>query len=318
MEKTQGGIEVIITSQTLENLRTQLRGEFKLRLSELAADSVYKKLATEIPSSTASNSYGWLSDFPHMREWVGARVVKDIAETGYRLVNRKFESTLGVNRTDIEDDNIGMYGAISRLRADEVDRFLNAEIAKLLAGGFQNLCYDGQAFFDTEHVVKEKADGTGGDIQISNIVGNGSEKEPGWYLLSLGGSLKPLILQNRTQPEMADITDTRNDSVFNWDRFMFGIRWRGEFGYGLWQQAVGSRLALTAANYEKARLAMRTFRKDGNTPLGVMPTHLVVSPENEAAARKILEAQLIDGGNSNPNYHTAELIVNSYLSAEAK
>ncbi|MCL2601356.1 MAG: Mu-like prophage major head subunit gpT family protein [Treponema sp.] len=308
---------MIVKEQTLQNLRTQLRGEFKLRLAELAADSVYKKLATEIPSTTASNSYGWLSDFPHMREWVGDRVIKDIKESAYQLVNRKFESTLGVNREDIEDDNLGMYGVTSRLRAEEVDRFLNTEIAALLAGGFKGLCYDGQPFFDDEHTIKENADGTGKDILLSNIVGTGKETNPGWYLLSLNGSLKPLILQNRTQPEMSDITDTKNDSVFMKDKFMFGIRWRGEFGYGLWQQAVGSRLELTAANYEAARLKIQTFKKDGNTPLGVIPTHLVVSPENEAAARKILEMQVLSGGESNPNFHTAELIVNNYLSAAA-
>lgn len=47
--------------------------------------------------------------------------------------------------------------------------------------------------------------------------------------------------------------------------------------------------------------------------MGITPTHLVVDPTNEAAARKILEAQLIAGGDSNPNYHTAELIVSPWL-----
>lgn len=309
---------MIIKEQILQNLRTQLRGEFKLRLAEMAAESVYKKLVSEIPSSTTSNSYGWLNAFPHMREWVGSRVVKDIKESGYQLLNRKFETTLGVERTDIEDDNIGQYGAIAKLRADEVDRFFNDEIAKLLVGGFSSLCYDGQNFFDTDHVIKSEADGTGSDIVISNIVGTGGETNPAWFLLSLNGSLRPLILQNRTQAEMEDITDTKNDSVFMNDKYMFGVRWRGAFGYGFWQQAVGSRLALTAANYEAARLAMQTCKRDGNTPLGVVPTHLVVSPENEAAARAILETQFIGGGNSNPNFHTAELIVNPYISVAAE
>jgi phage major head subunit gpT-like protein len=76
---------------------------------------------------------------------------------------------------------------------------------------------------------------------------------------------------------------------------------------------VGSKADLTADNYEKARLAMQTFKRDGGDPLGLTPTHLIVSPANEAAARKILAREFIDGGDSNPNYHTAELVVVSHL-----
>ena len=58
---------------------------------------------------------------------------------------------------------------------------------------------------------------------------------------------------------------------------------------------------------------MQTFRRDGGDPLGIMPTHLIVDPKNEAAARAILARELINGGESNPNYHTAELIVVPHL-----
>jgi phage major head subunit gpT-like protein len=58
---------------------------------------------------------------------------------------------------------------------------------------------------------------------------------------------------------------------------------------------------------------MRTVKRDGGDPMGIMPTHLVVDPTNEAAARAILEKELINGGDSNANFHTAELIVLDYL-----
>jgi phage major head subunit gpT-like protein len=97
------------------------------------------------------------------------------------------------------------------------------------------------------------------------------------------------------------------------DKYMYGIRYRGSFGYGLWQQAIGSKAPLTAANYEAARLAMQTLKRDGGDPLGIVPTHLIVGPTNEAAARAILSKELINGGESNPNYHTAELLVVPHL-----
>jgi phage major head subunit gpT-like protein len=295
-----------------------VRGEFAARMGELGAESVYKKLATVVTSNTTGNTYGWLGQFPKLREWAGDRVVKDISEAAYQLVNKKYEATLGVDRTHIEDDNLGQYRVLSREMADAVERFFNENLAGLLAGGFDSLCYDGQAFFDAEHPVYPNEDGTGAAVSVSNILGTGEEADAAWYLLSLRGSLKPLIVQQRTAPEMDEITDTRNDTVFMKDRYMYGIRYRGSFGYGLWQQAVASKKPLTAVNYEAARLAMRTFKRDGGTPMGIVPTHLVVDPTNEAAARAILETQFVGGGNSNPDFHTAELVVVDYLPGAAE
>jgi phage major head subunit gpT-like protein len=285
-----------------------VRGEFATQMAALSAsEPAYKKLATEIQSNTRSNTYGWLGDFPALREWVGDRVIKDMKESAYAIINKKYEATLGVDRVDIEDDNLGVYRTRAQAMAQAVVSFFETEIAKLLKDGFANLCYDGQPFFDTEHPVYPNRDGTGTAESVSNIVGSGDGKT--WYLLSLSGVLKPFILQQRNGPEMEEITDSKNDTVFMKDKYLYGVRWRGNYGYGFWQQAVASKAALTAANYEAARLAMQTMKRDGGDPMGITPTHLVVDPTNEAAARAILEAQLIGGGNSNPNYHTADLIV---------
>lgn len=304
---------MIITSTVLQNLRTMVRGEFQNQLSALQADALYNQLATIITSNTSSNTYGWLGDFPHIREWVGDRVVKDIKESAYALVNKLYESTLGVKRTDIEDDNLGIYRPLSRAQADEVIKFFNRMISKLLKEGFTNLCYDGQPFFDEEHPVYPNADGSGEADEVSNIVGSTTATGKPWFLLSLDGVLRPLILQQRTQPELDEISDTKNDTVFIKDKYLYGIRYRGNFGYGFWEQAVASKETLSAANYKAARLKMQTFKRDGGDPLGVNPTHLVVDPTNEAAARAILEKQYLAGGESNENYGTAKLIVSPWL-----
>jgi phage major head subunit gpT-like protein len=304
---------MIISSAVLTTLRTALRDEFRSRMAELDAKGVWKLLSTSIPSSTKSNTYGWLGAFPQMREWVGDRVIKDMAEFAYQIVNQKWESTLGVDRTDIEDDNLGQYRVLAREMADEFERFMNRRLASLISGGFVNLCFDGQPFFDAEHPVYPNTDGSGEAAEVSNIIGTGEESGSPWALLSLSGSLKPFIVQQRTQPEFEEITDTKNDRVFMQDKYLYGIRYRGSWGYGLWQQAVASKAALSAANYEAARLAMQTFKRDGGDPLGIVPTHLIVSPANEAAARAILARELINGGESNPNYHTAELLVVPHL-----
>jgi phage major head subunit gpT-like protein len=304
---------MIITSPVLNGLRTALRDEFRRRMSEIDAKSVWRLLATVITSNTKSNTYGWLGAFPQLREWVGDRVIKDIAESAYQIVNQKYEATLGVDRTDIEDDNLGQYRVLASEMADEVERFFNRNIALLLKNGFTKTCYDGQNFFDNEHPVFANTDGTGSSTPFSNIVGTGNEEGSPWFLLSLSGSLKPLILQQRTAPEFEEITDTKNDKVFMQDKYLYGIRYRGSFGYGLWQQAVGSKDSLNTDNYQKAREKIQSLKRDGGDPLGIVPTHLAVGPSHEAAARKIVEAQFLASGASNIHFKTAELVILPHL-----
>jgi phage major head subunit gpT-like protein len=308
---------MVIKNETLQALRTMVRGEFASQLAAMGADPLYKALATVITSNTAGNTYGWLGQFPHLREWVGDRVIRDIKEASYAIANKIYEGTLGVKRSDIEDDNLGIYRPLAGAMAKEVLDFFDRNIAALLAGGFSTLCFDGQNFFDADHPVYPNEDGTGEAAGVSNYVGvlsgEGADTGKPWFLLSLSGVLKPFILQQRTPPEMEEITDTKNDSVFMKDQYLYGVRYRGNFGYGFWQQAVASKAALSAANYEAARLRMLTFKRDGGDPLGVVPTHLVVDPTNEAAARRLLEMQFDASGASNPNYHTAALIVSPWL-----
>lgn len=305
----------IISNATLDTLRTTVRGEFKIAFQNANANSLYKRLVTEVKSTSKTNTYGWLSKFPQMREWVGDRVVKSMSESSYAIENKKYESTLGVDRADIEDDNLGQYSAIAQSMGQEANDFLDRKVAALLKDGFDSLCYDGQKFFDEEHPVFANADGTGTKTLVSNIFKKtASDSGSAWFLVSLNRPLKPFILQQRTGMEMESITDTKNDTVFTKDLYQYGIRWRGNFGYGLWQQALASKAELNADNFEAALAQAQGFKRDGGDPMGIRPTALVVPASLEAAARKILERDTLENGEGNINYHVVELIVNPWLS----
>jgi len=73
--------------------------------------SFYQKIAMIVESETRENVYAWLGDFPSMREWLGDRVIKDLEAFTYTIVNKDFETTIEVDRNDIEDDQIGLYQA---------------------------------------------------------------------------------------------------------------------------------------------------------------------------------------------------------------
>jgi phage major head subunit gpT-like protein len=61
---------------------------------------------------------------------------------------------------------------------------------------------------------------------------------------------------------------------------------------------------------------LQTFTRDGGDPLGIVPTRLIAGLSNEAAARAIPVREFINGGDSNANYHRAELICGTYLIEE--
>ena len=142
---------MIITPDTLKALFTGFKKNFQDGLK--MAESQYKEIATVIPSSTASNTYGWLGQWPAFREWVGDRVFQDMKAHGYAITNKHFESSVKVNRNDIEDDNVGIYapmmaemGRASAVHPDEL-------VFALLKNAHATLCYDGQNFFDTDHTA---------------------------------------------------------------------------------------------------------------------------------------------------------------------
>jgi phage major head subunit gpT-like protein len=72
---------------------------------------------------------------------------------------------------------------------------------------------------------------------------------------------------------------------------------------------------LSAANFEAAVQSLKSIKDAEGAPLGIgLKLLLVVAPGNEHVARRILNAELINGGETNVNKGTAELLVSPYLS----
>ena len=67
------------------------------------------ELVTTMPSSTKTNTYGWMTRIMKMREWIGPRRLQNLETEAYVLQNQTFENTIAVDVNDIEDDNLGIY-----------------------------------------------------------------------------------------------------------------------------------------------------------------------------------------------------------------
>lgn len=116
----------------------------------------WDKLAMRVPSSTGREEYKWLSEFPRMREWVGDKTLRSLAAHDYTVRNRDFESTVEIDRNDIEDDSLGIYGPQAQMAGYSAKRFPDELIFDLLASGFGQKCYDGKSFFASDHPVGGK------------------------------------------------------------------------------------------------------------------------------------------------------------------
>lgn len=298
----------MLTAAQIAALHTTLKARFNAGLA--ASPDNWKQVAKLINSDGKSNTYAWLSQFPAFREWVGARLHKTLSEKAYTVVNRKFENTIDVLRTDIEDDNFGQYGGIAESFGQSVVDMKNDLIFQALKDGFTSLCYDDQFFFDIDHPTAANEDGTGAITLQSNV--QAGLLEP-WVLLCTDRAPSAIYLQERIAAQFESLTSTGTTQVFEQDSYAFGGRWRGAAAYGFWQCAFGSKAALDAASFQAAYTAMMKFKGDGNRKLGITPDLLVVGPDNQAAAEALLKAAQSANGASNINYNKVKLLVTPWL-----
>ena len=153
----------------------------------LKTEPQWNKVATETTSVSADETYGWMGQFPQLRERIGERVVKNLEAHTFRIENRKFESTVRVKREHIEDDKLGVFkpafSKTGHLAANHPEEL----VFNLLASGFETKCYDGQNFFDEDHEV------LGPDEQPMSVSNMQDGAGPSWFLLDTSRAVRPII-----------------------------------------------------------------------------------------------------------------------------
>ncbi len=129
-----------------------LRGVFFGAFDDTMAASYLNELAMRVDSNKAFEQYGWLGTAPAMREWKGGRQLQQPNAFEWALYNKKFESSIRLSIDDIERDQTSqfdIYAASLGQRAAENPILL---LSDLLIASETSVCFDGQYFFDTDHV----------------------------------------------------------------------------------------------------------------------------------------------------------------------
>lgn len=288
-----------ITASLLATIFTGFKTEFRSAFAGASPD--WARIATKINSTTGTEDYSWLSEWPAIREWIGERLIKELSASTYQVKNKPFESTIRVKRDNIEDDQLGIYGPMFQELGRATKMHPDELVFALLALGYTAKCYDGQPFFDDEHPVA--------GANVSNIGGGAGTA---WYLLDTSRSLKPLIYQERRSFDLTALDNPTDPNVFFRGEYIYGVDGRSNVGFGFWQMAFSSKQTLDAAGYAAARTAMMSFKSDEGRPLGVKPNLLVVGPSLEGKARLLMTADQI-AGTDNEWKGTAEVLVSPFL-----
>lgn len=128
------------------------------------AEATWPKVAMETPSESAEENYQWLGSSPTVKEWIDVKTLDQLRGHDFLIKNRDWESTLEVDRNDFEDDKLGMYRPRIQEMSKEAQLHIDGLLSELRVAGHTaaGLCYDGQQFYDTDHV--EGASGTHSNV----------------------------------------------------------------------------------------------------------------------------------------------------------
>lgn len=218
-------------------------------------------------------------------------------KTYYRWL---LDNTLPLNR-------ITELGRAAAVFADEL-------VFGLLKKGNTTLCYDGQNFFDTDHPVFEKVDGTGNKTLVKNLfTATGGTQGTPWYLLDTSRAIKPMIFQQRKPMKLSAMTKDDDEGVFMRNEYRYGVDGRCNAGFGFWQMASMSTEELTPDNFAKVFNAMASQKGDGGRPLDIRPTVLLVPSTMEDLANSIVKPDKYENGKFNPHHNKVKVVASPWL-----
>jgi len=113
-------------------------------------------IGTKIPSNTRDQRYPFVQAISGaMRDWsTGERQIQNVVVDGFVVTNKKWENTLAIERTDIEDDQYGVYSSMLIPNLARHAKLLpDQQIAAQINAGNSTLGFDGVNFFATNHPV---------------------------------------------------------------------------------------------------------------------------------------------------------------------
>lgn len=129
-----------------------LIGTFWEAFEKSLAEGLVEQICMYMKSDRELEEYGWIGETPSMREWIAERRKTSPESFNFLLKNKKYESGLEVEVDDIRRDKTGQIKMRISQLADVAAEHPGELLAAVMMSGESQLCYDGQYFYDTDHV----------------------------------------------------------------------------------------------------------------------------------------------------------------------
>lgn len=142
---------MLINSATLNRVYQNLDKSYQDAYK--AVQKLYPSFTMEVPSSTRSNLYAWLGMLPQVREWIGERQAASIGTRTYELVNKHWELSFAIDKNDVEDNTFFSFSTVAGQIGEQFAKHPDKLLASVIEAGLNDLCFDGQQFFDTDHPI---------------------------------------------------------------------------------------------------------------------------------------------------------------------
>lgn len=142
-----------------------------------ASTPVYPKLCMIRGSDGYDEKYGWLGNFPQVREWIGDRQFEELRAFDYTLKNKDWEQSMPIDKNDIADGRMGMYNDAASQLGIEGGYHPDELLFDIIKAGTTGLCFDGQPFFDASHNFGANSD-TPNQSNIHTATGTTTPSRP--------------------------------------------------------------------------------------------------------------------------------------------
>lgn len=147
---------MLVNGSAIRAVFTGLSTQFHNALQAVPTD--YLDTTMTVASTGSGVDYAWLSRFPKMRQWVGDKHIKQLKLGNYYVKNLDWETTIAVDRNDIEDDQLGIYNAQAQMAGQSAGELYGDIITDLKNNAFTGLGMDGVTYYSDSHVLTN-ADG---------------------------------------------------------------------------------------------------------------------------------------------------------------
>ncbi len=185
-------------------------------------------VATEFPSSTASNFYAWMDKVPGFRKWVGDRVYANVTGQRFEVVNEDYEDSVRLSVNDIEDDQYGVYAPIISMMAQnwlELKREKTIEVFTANKGTFTGYALVSDSHDYGDYALDNKAtdalSATSFEAAIEAAAAwqfsDGTLVKPRWTHLVVGDKLRNtawnIVVNTKIQDSSATIDNPNSGRV---------------------------------------------------------------------------------------------------------